>query len=162
MTSRICTTNNCFKRSKKKLCFSENFCWIFLGTIHGSHRESKLGLERLKKWGFAWILKKIQFRKEKGMTPYWPPVPTSRGTNQPERFYRGREPIKNRIDCSKRNCRHCEVLHSTAVQSFSFQDKGREIDPRHVREIGKKSMYTFGWESFPKLLVLLDKMHTGM
>ena len=31
---------------------------IFLGTIHGSHRESKLGLERLKKWVFAWILTK--------------------------------------------------------------------------------------------------------
>jgi len=33
---------------------------IFLGTIHGSHRESKLGLERLKKWVFAWILQEVK------------------------------------------------------------------------------------------------------
>jgi len=40
----------------------------FLGTIHGSHRESKLGLERLKKWGFAWILKKLNSERKR----VWP------------------------------------------------------------------------------------------
>jgi len=41
-----------------KRCFSRRmFIWtkniyIFFGTIHGSHRKSKLGLERLKKLGF--------------------------------------------------------------------------------------------------------------
>jgi len=71
------------------------------------------------------------------MTPYRPPVPTSRGTNQPKRYYRGREPIKPRINYFKRKNYQCEVLHSTAVRSFRFQDEGREIEPHHVRETGK-------------------------
>jgi len=50
---------------RKKRCVSQRIFvgkqktfTIFLGTIHDSHRESKLGLERLKKWVFAWILTK--------------------------------------------------------------------------------------------------------
>jgi len=74
------------------------------------------------------------------MTPYWPPVPTSRGTNQPKRYYRGREPIKPRIICFKRIHYECEVLHSTVVRSFSFQDEGHEIEPHHVRETGKHQL----------------------
>jgi len=73
VTSRICTTNNRFKRSKS--CVSQRIFvgkqktfTIFLGTIHGSHRESKLGLKRLKKWGFAWILKKFN----SGRKRVWP------------------------------------------------------------------------------------------
>jgi len=52
--------------NRKKRCVSQRIFvgkqktfTICLGTIHGSHRESKLGLEWLKKWVFAWILKKI-------------------------------------------------------------------------------------------------------
>ena len=100
MFSRICTTNNRFKQSRKKgvferilICKQKTFT-IFLRTIHGSHRESKLGLERLKKWGFAWIIRKFEFRQKKGMTPHWPPIPTSRGTNQPKRYCRSRKPEK--------------------------------------------------------------------
>jgi len=94
----IRTTNNRFEPSKKRWVSKRIFFdkqktfTIFLGTIHGSHRESKLGLERLKKWVFVWTLKQIKFWKEKGVTPYWPPVPTSRGTNQPKRYYRDRTP----------------------------------------------------------------------
>jgi len=42
--------------------------------MHGSHRESKLGLERLKKWDFAWILKK-KIPKGKGYDPILTPGP---------------------------------------------------------------------------------------
>jgi len=38
---------------------------FFWGTIHGSHRESKLGHQRLKKWGFAWILKKFNSERKR-------------------------------------------------------------------------------------------------
>jgi len=48
---------------------------FFLGTIHGSHRESKLGLQRLEKWVFAWILKKILIPKGKGYDPILTPGP---------------------------------------------------------------------------------------
>ena len=82
------------------MCFSENFCsqtkkfTIFLGTIHGSHRESKLGLEQLTKWVFAWILKKLRFERKR----IWPHTdPRSHRLvvqiNQ-KKYYRGRKPIK--------------------------------------------------------------------
>jgi len=139
VTSRICTTNNRFKRSKNKLCFSENFCWQ-TKNIHnflGDNTRFTPGIEawsrETQKMGFRMDTKK-KFRKEKGMTLYWPPVPTSRGTNQPKRYYRGREPIKPRINCFKRSLLQCEVLHSTMMRSVRFQHEGREIDPHHVRE----------------------------
>jgi len=60
---------------RKKRCVSQRIFVCkqkaftnFLGTIHGSHWESKLGLERLKKWVFAWILKKINFERKR----VWP------------------------------------------------------------------------------------------
>ena len=74
------------------------------------------------------------------MTPDWPPVPTSRGTNQPKRYYQSREPIKPRINCFKRSILQYEVLHSTLIRSFSFQHEGRQIDPHHVRETGNDRM----------------------
>ena len=45
-------------------------------TIHGSHRESKIGLQRLAKWVFAWILKKINSERKR----VWPNTePRSQG-----------------------------------------------------------------------------------
>ena len=34
----------------------------------------------------------------------------------------------------------CEVLHSTADRSFSFQDEGRQIEPHHVQETCKNRL----------------------
>ena len=60
---------------RKKRCVSQRIFvgkqktfTIFLGTIHCSHRESKLGFERLKKWVFAWKLKKFNFERKR----VWP------------------------------------------------------------------------------------------
>ena len=65
---------------RKKRCVSQrNFVGkqktftIFLGTIHGSHWESKLGLQRLNKWVFAWMLKKKFNFERKRVWPYTEP-----------------------------------------------------------------------------------------
>jgi len=87
---------------EKKVCFLENF-HLQTKNIHNFFedntrctpgRKSKHGLERLKKWVFAWKLKKFKFRKEKGMTPHWPPVPTSRGTKINQKHIVGVENAK--------------------------------------------------------------------
>ena len=70
------------------------------------------------------------------MNPYWPQVPTSRGSNQPKRYYRSREPIKPRMKCCERSILQSEVLHTTLVRSFRFQHEGCQTDPHHVREMG--------------------------
>jgi len=62
-----------------------------------------------------------------------------------------------------------EVLSTTQHSGFHVRhmqvslDEGREIDPRQVQQTNTKcESSSFDSESFPKLLVLLDKMHTGM
>ena len=81
--------------------------------------------------------KKKLIPKRKGYDPILTPGPNVLCTNQPKRYYRGREPIKPRIFCLKRLCPECEVPHSTAVRSFSFHDEGREIASHQVRKIVK-------------------------
>ena len=149
------------------MCFSENFCWQTkkIHNFFGDNTRFTPGIEAWSpgtgKMGFRMDTKKNWFRKEKGMTPYWPPVPTSRGTNQPKRYYRGREPIEPRIRCFERTALKCEVLYSTEVKSSSLQHGTREIDPHHVRTTCIV-MDSLRLESFPKWLVLLDKMCIAM
>jgi len=107
-----------------------------------------------------------------GMTPYWRPVPTSRGTNQPKTYYRGRKPIKLHIYIlvSSKSYKSCRVPDSLVVSTFDCQVKGSAFGSRLVRvrlapraqhrPIKKVMFVSFGWKSFPTLLVLLDKKHT--
>jgi len=81
VTSRIYTTNNRFKRSKKKVCFSENFCWQ-TKNIHnflGDNTRFTPGIEAWSpatgKMGFRMDTKKNQIPKGKGYDPILTPGP---------------------------------------------------------------------------------------
>ena len=81
------------------------------------------------------------------MTPYWPPVPTSRGTVQPKRYSRGREPIEPRISCFIKLKLECDVLNSTVVRSSGLSHGARENDSHHVQKTWKL-VQNFGWDLF--------------
>jgi len=164
VTSRICTANNRFKRSKKKVCFQRIFVGkqktftIFWGTIHGSHRESKLGLQRLKKWVFAWILKKINSERKR----VWPHTDL-RSQRLVVHIYQnditGVETPSNFIYYILFPDTDEEVVDydSQVVSTFDCQVEDGVIDSHPVQP--KCWICIFEWQSFPKLLVLLYKMH---
>ena len=114
------------------MCFSENFCWQTknIHNFFGDNTRFTPGIEAwsraTKKMGFRMDTKKIKFRKEKGMTPYWPPVPTSRGTNQPKWYYRGTNPIKLHILVlvSRIWQRSSRVMDRLVVSSFVYGVEG--------------------------------------
>jgi len=154
VTSRICTTNNRFKRSKKKLCFSENFCWQTknIQIFFGDNTRFTPGIEAWSpatgKMGFRMDTQKNQFRKEKGMTPYWPPVPTSRGTHQPKRYYRGRKPIKPNIYCFKRNINSVEYHIAQRFPRSCLKTKGA----RSIRTMCERQSKTI------KFMILVESL----
>jgi len=76
--------------------------------------------------------KKNLIPKGKGYDPIWPPVPTSRGTNQPKRYYQGRKPIKQNMHCFNIGYQKCWVPHSIVVPMIVSEDQGCGIDSRHV------------------------------
>ena len=163
MTSRICTTNNRFKRSKKKVVFLREFLLankkhsqFFWGqyTVHTGNRSLVSS-----DWqnGFSHEYQKKLIPKEKGMTPYWPPVPTNHknvitGVETPWNF------IYNVL---KENIKSIEFHIAQRFPHPSHDTK----DARSIHALCERpwnvNNLSFGWESFPKLLVLLDKMHTG-
>ena len=120
--------------------FSENLCWQ-TKNIHnflGDNTRFTPGIEawsrETQKMGFRMDTKK-KFRKEKGMTLYWPPVPTSRGTNQPKRHYRGRKPIKLHtwLFVSYNWSKSCRVPDRRVVCTSDCQVEGAMFDSRLLR-----------------------------
>ena len=117
--------------------FLQNFC-LRTKNIHnffGDNTQFKPGIETwsraTQKMGFRMDTKKKLIPKGKGMTPYWPPVPTSRGTNQPKRYYRGRKSIKLQlwVLVSWSLQKGCPAPNSLVVSTFAFQVEGSAFDP---------------------------------
>ena len=125
----------------KKRCVSQRIVvgkqktfTIFLGTIHGSHRESKLGLERLKKLVFAWILKKFISERKR----VWPHTdPRSQRLvvqiNQKD-ITRVQNPLNFIYYFLLHICqRSCRVPNSLVVPSFVYQVEGAVFQSRWAR-----------------------------
>jgi len=149
-------------KDRKKRCVShrifigkQKIFTVFLGTIHSSHRESKLGLERLKRWVFARIPKKNNSERKR-VWPHTEPRSQRLVVQINQKDING-VVVEYRIAEWSPSCR---VPDSRVVSTFVCQVERPVFNSRLLR-IDHHSSHTgsFRWESFPKLLVLLDKMH---
>jgi len=154
------------------VCFSENFCWQTknIQNFFGDNTRFTPGIEAwsraTKKRGFRMDTKKNLILKGKGYDLILTPGPNVSWYKSTKKHYRGRKPIKLHIlilvSFKGSKLESCRVPDSWVVCTFDFQVEdavyGSPYTPL-LRKITKNRIESFAWESFPKLLVLLDKMH---
>jgi len=170
VTSRICTTNNCFKRSEKKLCFSENFCWQTknIHNFFGDNTRFTLGIEAWSpaagKIGFRMDTKNFNSERKR-VWPHTDPRSQRLVVQINPKVITGVETPSNLIYIVLKGCIERVEYHLAQwfLHSFLKTKYARSIRTKCERHSNlEKVCSSFGWETFPKLLVLLDKMHTGL
>ena len=104
---------------------------IFLGTIHVSHRESKLGLEQLKNWVFAWIPEKFDFERKR-VCPHTDPWSQRLVVQINQKSITGVENPSNSYIISTNIWKSCPVPHSSQISYWAYWDCYGSFDEQRL------------------------------